>query len=124
MSMKNPPTPAGIQPATFRFVVQHLNHCATAVPLRTFTYTNLPTHVVSKIMHKTCGLLVVCLWHKNYICLWTGSCFKQERQCTFNVTLRHIRITIVAVEKQNVLHILSVILYSCIRYPACKAHTH
>jgi len=23
MSMKNPPTPAGIEPATFRFVVQH-----------------------------------------------------------------------------------------------------
>ena len=23
---------AGIEPATFRFVVQHLNHCATAVP--------------------------------------------------------------------------------------------
>ena len=25
-------TPPGIEPATFRFVVQHLNHCATAVP--------------------------------------------------------------------------------------------
>ena len=23
---------AGIEPATFRFVEQHLNHCATAVP--------------------------------------------------------------------------------------------
>ena len=29
--MKNPPTPGGIEPATFRFVAQHLNHCATAV---------------------------------------------------------------------------------------------
>jgi len=26
MSMKNPMTPAGIEPATFRFVAQHLNH--------------------------------------------------------------------------------------------------
>jgi len=26
MSMKNPLTPAGIEPATFRFVAQHLNH--------------------------------------------------------------------------------------------------
>ena len=26
-------TPAGIEPATFRFVAQHPNHCATAVPL-------------------------------------------------------------------------------------------
>jgi hypothetical protein len=25
-------TPAGIEPATFRFEAQHLNHCATAVP--------------------------------------------------------------------------------------------
>ena len=30
--MKNPLTPAGIEPATFRFVAQHLKHCATAVP--------------------------------------------------------------------------------------------
>jgi len=29
MSMKNPPTSAGIEPATFQFVTQHLNHCAT-----------------------------------------------------------------------------------------------
>ena len=33
--MKNPLTPAGIELATFRFVAQHLNHCATAVPTDT-----------------------------------------------------------------------------------------
>jgi hypothetical protein len=32
MSIKNPLTPVGIEPATFRFLAQHLNHCATAVP--------------------------------------------------------------------------------------------
>ena len=31
---KIPMTPFGIEPATFRFVAQHLNHCATAVPSR------------------------------------------------------------------------------------------
>ena len=36
MSMKNPLTAAGIEPATFRFVAQHLNHWATAVPRQTF----------------------------------------------------------------------------------------
>jgi len=30
--MRNPLTPAGIEPATFWFVAQQLHHCATAVP--------------------------------------------------------------------------------------------
>ena len=30
---KIPTTPSGIEIATFRFVAQHLNHCATAVPI-------------------------------------------------------------------------------------------
>jgi len=30
--MKNTLTQAGFEPATFRFVAQHLNHCVTAVP--------------------------------------------------------------------------------------------
>ena len=29
--MKNPLTPAGIEPTTIQFVARHLNHCATAV---------------------------------------------------------------------------------------------
>ena len=32
MSMKSQVTLAGIEPANFRFVEQHLNHCANAVP--------------------------------------------------------------------------------------------
>ena len=30
---ENSLTPAGIEPATFRFVARHLNHCATAAPI-------------------------------------------------------------------------------------------
>ena len=29
-------TPAGIEPATFRFLAQHLNHCATVVPFQIY----------------------------------------------------------------------------------------
>jgi hypothetical protein len=34
MSTKNSMTPSGIEPATFWFVAQYLNHCATAVPFQ------------------------------------------------------------------------------------------
>jgi hypothetical protein len=45
---------------------------------------------------------------------------QQDRQCTHNVTLRRVRVTIVAVEKQN-----CYIFWLCVcslRYPACNAH--
>jgi len=35
-------TPSAVEPATFRFVAQHLNYCATAVP--TLLYCNLQKH--------------------------------------------------------------------------------
>ena len=34
-------TLAGIEPATFRFVAQHLNYCATAVPYGTIQEVNI-----------------------------------------------------------------------------------
>jgi len=43
---------------------------------------------------------------KNYIVTTT----EHDMQCTYNVTLRFARATIVAVGKQRVLHILSVCL--------------
>ena len=49
---KIPMTPAGIEPATFRFVAQHLNHYATAVPseysnkhIRTELFDREPRHM-------------------------------------------------------------------------------
>jgi hypothetical protein len=46
---------------------------------------------------------------------------KQEKQCRYNVTLRRVRATIVAVVKQWVLHDLSVCVCS-LMYTACNAH--
>ena len=53
MSLKNPLTPAGIEPATFRFVAQHLNHCATAVPYirHIWIKTVLCSRMVSLFLH-------------------------------------------------------------------------
>jgi len=38
--MKNPLTLVGIEPATFRFVAHHLNHCATAVLIHASSIRN------------------------------------------------------------------------------------
>jgi len=47
--MKYPLTPAGIEPATFRFVAQHLSHSATAVPpVYHVRYENVATDSIIK----------------------------------------------------------------------------
>jgi hypothetical protein len=53
----------------------------------------------------------------------------QDSQCTYNVTMRSVRATIVAVEKQYVQHILHIyviliprVCVCSLRYPACNAH--
>ena len=60
--MKNPMTPAGIEPATFQFVAQHLNHCATAVPpvfsvlpikIPVFKFQKLKTVLGKKVLFNT-----------------------------------------------------------------------
>jgi hypothetical protein len=58
MSMKNPMTPSGIEPATFRIVAQHINHCATAVPLST---------VIVTMKYTFQNVLEVFLWMENKV---------------------------------------------------------
>jgi len=47
ISMKNQLIPAWIEPATFRFVVQHFNHCSTTVPflIKKFYKIQVGVHV-------------------------------------------------------------------------------
>ena len=52
-------TPAGIEPATFRFVAQHLNRCATAVPI----YILPILHYKSIIIQTQKYMETFCTWH-------------------------------------------------------------
>ena len=54
--MKNPLT-AGIEPATFRYVTQHLNHCDIAVPqasLLNEKFRRLQTSL-AELVHTRCN---------------------------------------------------------------------
>jgi len=42
-------TPAGIEAATFRFVAQRLNHCATAAPFKRQHILNIESQFSNKI---------------------------------------------------------------------------
>ena len=56
---KIPMTQAGIEPATFRFVAQHLNHCATAVPPpHTHTHTHTHIYIYIYILREFCGISI------------------------------------------------------------------
>jgi hypothetical protein len=50
MSINNPLTQPGIEPATFRLAAQHLNHCATAAPH--FECSLLPKHVAKPLLQR------------------------------------------------------------------------
>jgi len=54
-------TPSGIEPATFRFVAQHLNHCATTVDLYRFCFRTSEVGIV-------CGMTWWTLWHADLLC--------------------------------------------------------
>ena len=73
------------------------------------------TKFVEKI--KTHILLSVTLFEISY-CLFN----KHDRQCTYNLTLRGVRVTTVAEEKQYVLHVLSVFVALGIQHPMRMRH--
>jgi len=81
MSMKNSLTPAGIEPATFRFAVQHLNHCATAVPIRQISDCEDcgNCHSDSHGLHKSVSEIRSVLLISMNSCVWGNQLAKPTR---------------------------------------------
>jgi len=65
--MQNPLTPAGIEPANFRFVAQNLNHWATAVPIPIIVQELQTYEIESMFLNHTvlCYLL-------RFVCQYVG----------------------------------------------------
>ena len=47
---------------------------------------------------------------------------KQDRQCKYKVKLKLYHLTLIAAEKQQVLHVMSDCLCSCFNCTSCKSH--
>ena len=81
--MKNPLTLAGIAPATFSFVAQHLNHCATAIPnkimyIHIYSHSQLLTTVMKVRIYKTLAKHTLMYGRK----LWTLTQSDESKQHT------------------------------------------
>ena len=97
--MKNPLTPAGIEPTTFRFVAQNLNHCATAVPTyRPFTRSK------------------ACSWLPPPSRAEVKNAWMSTSSSSQNVTQRRVSVG-------TYLSIFPVFLNSCRRLPETKRHS-
>ena len=72
-------TPAGVEPATFRFVAQRLNHCATAVPFHSIVrMENLLTRKVEVSCQVLSTRVCVCLCVCVCVCVLFEDAFSVE----------------------------------------------
>ena len=97
---------AGIEPATFRFVAQHLNHCATAVPYFFYSQSqnNLwwnPSYVILTFTVSEMGThWVLTLFYLKNIRCWP----KDDRSRS-----KHV-----AVMWPDCVHYITVLIYCCV----------
>ena len=90
-----------------------------AMEISSFSSTfNTGLHVTNELLHSVHSTVPIT---KGTILTVFFPNSEQDGQCTYNVTFRRVLVTTVAVEKQLVLHILSVYVSSR-SYAACKVH--
>jgi hypothetical protein len=94
-----------------------------------FTYVRKPVFYfaannIAKSYQKKSAFLVngQAFWRGKSLNTVAATNLNQDRQCTYSETPRRVRANIVVVEKQWVLHNISVCICS-LRYPECNAHT-
>ena len=99
--MKNPLTPAGIEPTTFRYVAQHLNHCATAVPNCVsipYCKCNFFVSLLTDASHLNASARVsdfcliirkYCIWGSSHTLLFNPARLNQNR-CVLTISITRV----------------------------------
>jgi hypothetical protein len=67
--------PSGIEPMTFQFVAQHLNHCATAVPKQVMYWGHTTREGRTSLMRNTKEQFKIRIKHVSY----TSMCLLVEQ---------------------------------------------
>jgi len=108
---KIPMTPSGIKPATFQFVAQHLNHCATAIQI----CNAMPT--VYKYIISTLAFWIHFQVYVHFVKLWAHYCgyFCFCHYCGYHMYHHSLMflMTIVVVAGCFVSHVAMFIAPSC-----------
>jgi len=136
---KIPMKSSGIEPATFQYVAQHLDHCATAVPLIQFRkrLTELSWRILklfipcnsNEYFHfifqpNTLTILAITVSSLQHVSAWQ---WHFQRVCTeFYVSLNVHQLMMIVNNQHDaqLFHVCLFIFYTCFRQPCAHHHEH
>ena len=82
-------TPSGIEPAIFRFVAQHFNHCATAVKVPLYSIKYMHVVIYLFITFKQTPTSYVQGSHKSQHILFPSHMFRPIRASSLRLAQEH-----------------------------------